>query len=35
MDWAGLWNDIVTYFETNVWKHCLLFRDFNSWHNHN
>lgn len=25
MDWAGLWNDIVTYFETNVWNIVFFF----------
>ena len=25
MDWAGLWNDIVTYFQTNVWNIVFFF----------
>ena len=25
MDWAGIWNDIVTYFQTNVWNIVFFF----------
>ena len=25
MDWAGLWNDIVTYFQTNIWNIVFFF----------
>ena len=25
MDWAGLWNDVVTYFQTNIWNIIFFF----------